>query len=169
LWVPSQRLSGASANICGADQLRRRIRLLLLIVVVLTMSMAVFWLTMHFVRQRALANQIAIGKALYAQHCASCHGVNLEGQPNWQTRNADGKLPAPPHNDSGHTWHHSDEQLFKITKLGVSAIVPGYMSDMVGFQGKMSDEEIQAVISFMKSTWSTPHRDYQAERNRYQQ
>lgn len=142
---------------------------MLLIVVVLTMSMAVFWLTMHFVRQRALANQIAIGKALYAQHCASCHGVNLEGQPNWQTRNADGKLPAPPHNDSGHTWHHSDEQLFKITKLGVSAIVPGYMSDMVGFQGKISDEEIQAVISFMKSTWSTPHRDYQAERNRYQQ
>jgi mono/diheme cytochrome c family protein len=120
-------------------------------------------------QSRVSARQIELGKALYAQHCASCHGVNLEGQPNWQTRKADGKLPAPPHDDSGHTWHHSDDQLFKITKLGVSAIVPGYMSDMIGFQGKMSDEEIQAVLNFIKSRWSEPHRDYQAERSRYQQ
>jgi mono/diheme cytochrome c family protein len=141
---------------------------LLLIVVVLTMSMAVYWLTMHFVRQKALANQIAIGKALYAQHCASCHGTKLEGQPNWQTRNAAGRMPAPPHNDSGHTWHHSDDQLFRITKFGVSAIVPDYESDMIGFEGKLSDEEIRAVINFIKSTWSTRYRDYQAERNRFQ-
>lgn len=115
------------------------------------------------------ARQIELGKALYAQHCASCHGVNLEGQPDWQSRKADGKLPAPPHDDTGHTWHHSDDQLFKITKFGVSAVVPNYDSDMIGFDGKMSDEEIRAVIGFIKSIWSEAHRAYQADRTRYGQ
>jgi mono/diheme cytochrome c family protein len=120
-------------------------------------------------QSRVSAQQIELGKAFYVQHCASCHGVNLEGQPNWQTRKADGKLPAPPHDDSGHTWHHSDDQLFKITKFGTSAIVPDYESDMVGFEGKMSDPEIKAVINFIKSTWSEAHRAYQADRTRYGQ
>ncbi|MCI0529930.1 MAG: ABC transporter substrate-binding protein [Nitrospira sp.] len=31
------------------------------------------------------ADQVALGKSLYAQHCANnCHGANLEGQPNWK-------------------------------------------------------------------------------------
>jgi len=109
------------------------------------------------------------GVALYAKHCASCHGAKLEGQPNWQTRKADGKLPAPPHDDSGHTWHHSDDQLFKITKYGVGAVVPGYESDMIGFEQKMLDGEIRAVLGYIKSTWSEQHRQYQADRNQYLQ
>jgi hypothetical protein len=28
------------------------------------------------------------GKTLSAQYCAACHGTNLQGQPNWQTRKA---------------------------------------------------------------------------------
>jgi mono/diheme cytochrome c family protein len=94
-------------------------------------------------RSPSSAGRMETGRLLYAQHCAACHGVNLEGQPNWQTRSADGKLPAPPHDDSGHTWHHSDEQLFKLTKFGVSAVVPGYKSDMLGFGDKLSDEQIR--------------------------
>ena len=31
-------------------------------------------------------NQVAVGRSLYAQHCAACHGVNLEGQPEWRKR-----------------------------------------------------------------------------------
>jgi len=115
------------------------------------------------------AGQIETGQALYSQHCASCHGANLEGQPDWQTRKADGRMPAPPHDDSGHTWHHSDDQIFKITKFGVSAVVPGYQSDMMGFGGKLSNDEIRAIIAFIKSKWSEPHKKYQAERNQYQQ
>jgi hypothetical protein len=42
------------------------------------------------------------GGPLYQQHYASCHGARLEGQPNWQSRDARGRLPAPPHDDSGH-------------------------------------------------------------------
>ena len=48
-------------------------------------------------------NRIAYGEAIYKQHCASCHGENLEGQPNWKTRNDQGRLPAPPHDETGHT------------------------------------------------------------------
>jgi len=34
------------------------------------------------------------GEALYGQHCASCHGLDGEGEPDWRTRDADGLLPA---------------------------------------------------------------------------
>ncbi|MBL4645745.1 MAG: c-type cytochrome, partial [Rhizobiales bacterium] len=47
------------------------------------------------------------GAVIYAEYCASCHGADLEGQPNWQSPDADGKMPAPPHDQRGHTWHHS--------------------------------------------------------------
>src|SRR5260221_7027512 len=78
---------------------------------------------------------IALGKTVYSDHCASCHGANLEGQPNWKERLPNGRLPAPPHDASGHTFHHSDQQLFELTKNGPSAALPGYASDMPGFKG----------------------------------
>jgi mono/diheme cytochrome c family protein len=132
---------------------------------ILILSVAAYVPLKHFLHTKELAD-LAFGKALYTQHCASCHGAKLEGQPNWHKRNASGRMPAPPHDDSGHTWHHSDEQLFKITKLGVSAIVPGYESDMVGFAGKLSDTEIRAVLDYIKSTWSQRNREYQVQRSR---
>jgi mono/diheme cytochrome c family protein len=116
-------------------------------------------------QSRVAAGQLKTGKALYAQHCATCHGANLEGQSSWQTPKADGKLPAPPHDETGHTWHHSDDQIFRITKLGVSAVVPSYESDMIGFADKLSDEEIRAIIAFIKSSWPQKHRQYQEQRN----
>jgi mono/diheme cytochrome c family protein len=105
--------------------------------------------------------EIAAGRALYAEHCASCHGANLEGQPNWQEPLPNGRMPAPPHDGSGHTWHHPDEVLFRITREGVSAVVPGYDSDMPAFQGVLSDDDIRAVLAFIKSTWSERARSYQ--------
>jgi mono/diheme cytochrome c family protein len=109
------------------------------------------------------AEQVAFGQDLYAANCASCHGVNLEGQPDWRRRNEDGRMPAPPHDASGHTWHHADRQLHTITKLGVGAIVPGYESDMPAFEGILSDDEIIAVLAFIKSTWPARERGFQAE------
>jgi len=109
------------------------------------------------------AEQVALGQDLYAANCASCHGANLEGQPDWRRRNEDGRMPAPPHDASGHTWHHADRQLFTITKLGVGAIVPGYESDMPAFEGILSDDEITAVLAYIKSTWPQRERGFQAE------
>jgi mono/diheme cytochrome c family protein len=103
---------------------------------------------------------------LYAAHCASCHGAQLEGQPNWQEAKPDGRLPAPPHDASGHTWHHSDRELFMITKSGMSAVVPGYESDMPAFEGMLTDEEIRAVLAFIRSTWPLQEREYQEARSR---
>ena len=99
---------------------------------------------------------VALGEKLYAQHCASCHGANLEGQPDWRKRLANGRFPAPPHDASGHTWHHPDEVLFAITKHGLVPpyAPPGYKSDMPAFGGKLSDQEIRAVLGYIKSRWS---------------
>lgn len=99
---------------------------------------------------------VARGEPLYQAHCASCHGARLEGQPNWQSRNERGRLPAPPHDDSGHTWHHDDELLFEVTKYGITKHAPaGYQSDMPGFEPKLSDADILATLAFIKSRWST--------------
>jgi mono/diheme cytochrome c family protein len=114
------------------------------------------------------ARQVALGATVYRDHCARCHGANLEGQPEWQHRKPDGRLPAPPHDATGHTWHHSDEQLFRLTKSGVvPPIAPqGYESDMPGFGGLLSDEEIWAVLAYIKSRWPPDIQERQRQIDR---
>jgi mono/diheme cytochrome c family protein len=108
---------------------------------------------------------LALGEKLYAQQCASCHGANLEGQPDWRKRLPNGRFPAPPHDASGHTWHHPDEVLFAITKHGlVPPYAPaGYESDMPAFGGKLSDQEIRAVLAYIESRWPPEVRKRRAE------
>lgn len=107
--------------------------------------------------------RIALGRDLYATQCASCHGAALEGQPDWRERLPSGRLPAPPHDETGHTWHHPDEQLFQLTKQGVAAFAPpGYETDMPGFAEAMTDDEIRATLDFIKSTWPAEIRERQA-------
>lgn len=102
------------------------------------------------------------GRQVYADHCASCHGADLEGQPNWRSPLPSGRVPAPPHDASGHTWHHPDETLFRIVKEGTAAIVGGgYESDMPGFGDVLSDAEIGAVLAYIKSTWPERERSFQ--------
>lgn len=104
------------------------------------------------------ASRLALGAKVYVQHCAACHGAKLEGQPEWRKRLPNGRLPAPPHDETGHTWHHPDDVLFGITKHG---LVPGkyapdgYESDMPGFAKNLSDDEIWAVLAFIKSHWKS--------------
>ena len=107
------------------------------------------------------AAQVALGRGIYAEHCAMCHGASLEGQPNWMERKPDGRLPAPPHDVTGHTWHHPDQQLMLITKKGLSAVVPGYQSDMPAFENVLTDEEIAAVLAFIESRWPSDIRERQ--------
>ena len=97
----------------------------------------------------------ALGKRVYEAHCASCHGSRLEGQPRWRERDATGRLPAPPHDASGHTWHHPDDLLFRITKHGVAKAsnLKDYDSAMPAFEGVLSDAEIVAVLSWIKAQW----------------
>ena len=99
---------------------------------------------------------VALGSRIYTDNCASCHGINLEGQvEDWQSPGTDGLMPAPPHNETGHTWHHSDEVLFKITKFGIAKVtnLKDYKSAMPAYEDVLSDEEIIAALSFIKSSW----------------
>lgn len=100
-------------------------------------------------------DMVARGEGIYQENCASCHGANLEGQPNWRVAGADGRLPAPPHDASGHTWHHDGDTLFRLTKYGTGALIgdPDYASNMPIYEGVLADDEIIAVLSYIKSTW----------------
>lgn len=98
------------------------------------------------------------GRALYVTNCASCHGVNLQGQPDWRRRLDTGRMPAPPHDASGHTWHHSYDDLFAITKGGVGAVLPGYVSDMPAFAETLTDAEIRETLDYIVSTWPPRQR-----------
>jgi len=119
------------------------------------LCVAMFWLA-GCADEQAAAPNLSVGKSVYELHCAACHGAKLEGQPDWQRRLSNGRLPAPPHDDSGHTWHHPDDVLFGITKHGlVPPYAPkGYESDMPAFAGKLSDGEIRAVLAYIGSDWS---------------
>ncbi len=87
------------------------------------------------------------GHAVYADRCASCHGAQLEGRANWQRHLPSGRLPAPPHDPSGHTWHHPDEVLFGMVKHGLGPYAPpGYESDMPAFDQILTDSQIWAAL-----------------------
>ena len=109
------------------------------------------------------------GAAIYAENCASCHGADLKGEADWQTPNPDGTLPAPPHDEDGHTWHHSDRILINYIKLGGERAlaqdgVVGFKSGMPAFETILSDAEIDAVLDFIKSRWSDEIRKIQKDR-----
>jgi len=94
------------------------------------------------------------GAEVYQDYCASCHGDQLQGQANWRDRDADGYLPAPPHDVTGHTWHHDDAQLLEITRKGTAALVGnGYRSRMQGYEDVLSEQDMLAVLGYIKSTW----------------
>lgn len=120
----------------------------------------------HELDNRDLAN----GQALYAEQCAACHGANLEEQPEWRTPDENGVLPAPPHDQTGHTWHHDNQLLFEYSKLGGAAAleargVTGFASGMPGFGETLTDEEIWDILAYIRSTWPKRVQDIQAARN----
>ncbi len=112
-------------------------------------------------------DMVARGQAMYTENCADCHGQNLEGQPNWRVKTDEGVLPAPPHDKTGHTWHHADQLLFQIIKLGGQAAAPaGFVSGMPGFGDGLSDDDIQATLAYIKSRWPLEIRQRQASMSR---
>jgi mono/diheme cytochrome c family protein len=107
---------------------------------------------------------LARGAAIYAQACAACHGADLAGQPDWTSPDPDGRLPAPPHDATGHTWHHPDRVLLQITQLGTAAVVGNeYESNMLGFANMYSEDELWDVLAWIKTHWPDRERAYQAQ------
>lgn len=113
-------------------------------------------------------SQVSRGREVFVQHCASCHGVDAQGAPDWQQPDGRGDLPAPPHDDTGHTWRHSDTQLSEIIRGGLrdqfnktpELTMPPFQAD------QLSDQQINDVLAYFKSLWSAEHRQFQEEQNR---
>ncbi len=109
------------------------------------------------------ASTVTAGKALYRHWCSSCHGRRLQGQPLWQLEDQYAGRRAPAHDQSGHTWAHSDEDLFRMTKDGrFPSTPPEKLSYMPAFRDLLEDEEIVAIIAYIKSAWPLGLRIYQA-------
>ena len=146
------------------------------VIIITLMAMtagAAFWAGTTSTKMQTVSIEkadIVAGEQIYRDYCAACHGANLEGQENWRSSGADGKLPAPPHNEKGHTWHHSDQILIDYTTLGGTALMAQqgieFASGMPGFGDELSDTQIHDVLAFIKSTWPERIQKIQAERTK---
>ena len=107
------------------------------------------------------------GEAIYKVECAACHGAQLEGQSDWQTRRADGKLPAPPQDETGQSWKQPRETLAAIIHSGMVAphAPPGYISDMPAFANKLSERQIDNVLLYIESHWTPEIISWRAQQN----
>jgi mono/diheme cytochrome c family protein len=72
------------------------------------------------------------GAEIYKTNCASCHGDKGEG--------AEKGIPLT----SGHALHHSEAEHIK-------QVTDGEVKKMPAFRGKLSAEEIKAVVDFVRS------------------
>lgn len=95
-------------------------------------------------------NYLTQGKGLYDRYCGSCHGEDLLGEPIWKQLKEDGTFPAPLHDATEHTWHHPDDLLLEITSQGGD---PAYGGTIPGFGEQLSNEEIRAILEYIKTSW----------------
>ena len=82
----------------------------------------------------ASARRVADGSALYAAKCATCHGKDGRGIPNWRSKGQ------PDFSDAKWQKARTDAQIADATKNGKGKYMPA-------FKAKMSDEEINAVVA----------------------
>jgi mono/diheme cytochrome c family protein len=137
-------------------------KILLIFVVVLLLAFGGFFYFMtksqpvaeiKQIDDEVLYAQIQLGSQLYATNCASCHGEQLQGNPKWNiTTDEDGDNLPPPLNGTGHTWHHSPEQLFNIIKYGLKIYNEGYKGKMQG-NPDLSDEDVWSILAYIKYVW----------------
>ena len=99
--------------------------------------------------------QLSEGRELYSRYCITCHGQNMEGERGWPARKPSGHSFAPPLDSSGHVANHSDDQLFEMISSGIAG------SDMPAFGGALTDDQIEAVLAFIKSNWPEDLRTHQ--------
>ncbi len=110
-------------------------------------------------------DEIAAGQQIYADYCAECHEADLQGEADWKLQNENGSFRAPPHDASGHTWHHSDAVLLEVIRLGGARLTEdiGGTSNMPAYGEVLSEAQIRAVLTYIKSTWPEESREIQWE------
>jgi cytochrome c5 len=108
--------------------------------------------------------ELTQGQAIYTQYCAACHGIDGQGQfPEAPLEpDATGRIGAPPHNETGHSWHHSDVLLIRyVTEGGFSDPARFYI--MPPFGDILTDEQILFVIAYIKTMWTDEQRASQRQ------
>ena len=109
-----------------------------------------WWITMTAI---PTPDPVALGREVFASHCARCHGAQAEGHA---------VEPAPALDASEHAWHHPDWQLHQFIgdgKYSLSSV------QMPAFADKLSDEQIGLVIAYIKSLWTDEQRLSQEDMN----
>ncbi len=108
--------------------------------------------------------ELTQGRAIYTQYCAACHGIDGQGQFPASPLEPDvtGRIGAPPHNETGHSWHHSDVLLIRyVTEGGFSDPARFYI--MPPFGDILTDEQILFVIAYIKTMWTDEQRASQQQ------
>jgi mono/diheme cytochrome c family protein len=130
------------------------LRKILIVGAAIVLAAIAAYVTVVVPRQRAQQSDAGRGATVYAANCAGCHGQKLEGQPDWHHLNAAGRLPAPPLDGTGHGWRHSTVELFHMVKFSVlDQAGPDYKTDMPAFDGRLSDGDINAVLTYIHGQW----------------
>ncbi|SDW15570.1 Cytochrome C oxidase, cbb3-type, subunit III [Nitrosomonas communis] len=93
--------------------------------------------------------QITRGRAIFRENCAVCHGPNAEATPNWRKPLENGRYPPPPLDGTAHAWHHSTEELKRFILKGG----PPGEGRMPGWEGKLTEQEIEDILVWIKSLW----------------
>lgn len=94
-------------------------------------------------------NLLARGERVFQANCAVCHGSGGEGKPGWQQPGPDGLLLPPPLDNSGRVWRLTSSQIKQFIRQGS----PHGRSNMPAWQGKLSDQEIDEVTTWITSLW----------------
>jgi mono/diheme cytochrome c family protein len=94
--------------------------------------------------------RIAAGKALFADTCQACHGVAGIGEaPGDPSAKDEFGFKAPALNNDAHAWHHSDAGLRETIHKGSPR-----NERMIAWEEQMSDDDIDSILAYVKSTWS---------------
>ena len=133
------------------------IKKLTILILILFSITIIVWLQFkdpYMSSSNAMLLTMASAKDLYNSNCSSCHMDNLAGNPKWKSSlDEDGQRLPPPLNGTGHTWHHSPQQLFNTIRYGYKKIDPKYQGKMLGNEN-LSDDEIWSILEYIKSIWS---------------
>ena len=105
------------------------------------------------VGQTPLQAVVVIGQALVIQ----AHEVEDSRIEVVYACRVDGSFKAPPHDNTGHTWHHADELLVELIAQGSD--FP--QATMPTFGDQLSDEEILTILEYLKSGWGPEERAFQ--------
>lgn len=169
--LPTRLKTSSARQVCHYSTRRSWLGITALFAMSAIIALLVFWRSLSAPGTPVVINETAVppvptldpslvaqGEAVYVQYCAACHGANLEGASDWKHPAPDGAFPPPPHDSSGHTWHHADRLLLSLIANGGD---PAYNSKMPAFQDKLMQTEMTAVLEFIKSKWGKNEREFQ--------